>query len=61
MTSGGQVRASAKALRDFGAEIVGVVCVIDREEGGRENLTIDNLDVHALFTMTELKGASTRG
>jgi orotate phosphoribosyltransferase len=38
-----------------------VVCVIDREEGGRANLAVDHLDLHALFTMTELKEASTSG
>lgn len=61
VTSGGQVRASARALRNLGADIVGVVCVIDREEGGRENLAVDHLALHALLTITELKGAEVGG
>jgi orotate phosphoribosyltransferase len=61
VTSGGQIKASARALRDLGADIVRVVCVIDREEGGRENLAVDNLDLHAFLTMTQLKEASTSG
>ena len=55
VTSGGQVVESCEALRAAGAEIVRVLCVIDREAGGRENLAAANLDLHALFTMTDLK------
>jgi hypothetical protein len=38
VTSGGQVVTSCGQLRDLGAVIVGVLCVIDREAGGRERL-----------------------
>jgi orotate phosphoribosyltransferase len=31
-----------------------VVCVIDRESGGRENLTAAGLTLDALFRMSEL-------
>src|SRR3954452_19738803 len=57
VTSGGQVVESCDALKAEGAEVVRVVCVIDRESGGRENLAAAGLDLHALFTMTELKAA----
>jgi orotate phosphoribosyltransferase len=59
VTSGGQIRESAKALRELGATIVRVICVIDRESRATENLAAENLDLRALFTMTELKSAST--
>jgi orotate phosphoribosyltransferase len=59
VTSGGQIRESAKALRELGANIVRVVCVIDRESGGVENLALDGLALYSLFTMMELKRAST--
>ncbi|MDQ1395095.1 MAG: orotate phosphoribosyltransferase [Acidimicrobiaceae bacterium] len=58
VTSGGQVVESCQALRDEGAEIARVLCVIDREAGGADNLAADKLDLHALFTMTELKAAA---
>ena len=58
VTSGGQIVESCDALRAERAEIVRVVCVIDRESGGRENLAAAGLDLHALFTMTELKAAA---
>ncbi len=54
VTSGGQIRASAKALRERRASIMRVICVIDREEGGVQNLAEDQLELHALFRMREL-------
>src|SRR5277367_3907067 len=38
VTSGGAILDAAKALRDEGAELAKVVCVIDRESGGPANL-----------------------
>ena len=38
-----------------GADLLGVVCVIDREASGRKNLTDIGLDMHALFTRTQLE------
>lgn len=55
VTSGGQIIESCKALRSEGAIITDVVCVIDREAGGVENLQREGLRLHALFTMTGLK------
>lgn len=55
VTTGGQIIASAKELRRLGAQILGVVCVIDREAGATTNLTADGLAFHPLFTMSEIK------
>jgi orotate phosphoribosyltransferase len=57
VTSGGQIRESAAALRALGARIAHVLCVIDREAGGAENLAADGLKLHRLFTYSELKAA----
>lgn len=54
ITTGGQVRAAAAALRERGAIVDQVVCVIDREAGGAENLAADHLKLSALFTASEL-------
>jgi orotate phosphoribosyltransferase len=54
VTSGGQVVMSCADLRERGAEIVRVLCVIDREAGGAAALQAEGLDLRALFTMTEL-------
>jgi orotate phosphoribosyltransferase len=58
ITSGGQVIESAGALREQGAEIAVVLCVIDREAGGRENLARAELQLRSLFTMTQLQDAA---
>jgi len=61
VTTAGQIRESVRALRALGAEIVGVLCVVDREAGGAANLAEDGLPLHALYTMTEVKEAMSRG
>ncbi len=55
VTSGGQVVESCRELRDHEADIAVVLCVIDREAGGRENLAAEGLDLRALFTMSQLQ------
>ncbi|HSH04527.1 MAG TPA: orotate phosphoribosyltransferase [Anaerolineae bacterium] len=55
ITSGGAVLDAAKALRDRGAIVNHVVCVIDRESTGRQNLADIGLSMHALLTKSELE------
>ncbi len=54
VTSGGQVIASCADLRSLGATIDRVLCVIDRQAGGREKLAAEELELAALFQMEEL-------
>jgi orotate phosphoribosyltransferase len=55
VTSGGQVIESCRQLRDRGADITAVLCVIDREAGGRESLAGEALQLRSLFTMSKLR------
>lgn len=55
VTSGGQVIESCRELRDREADIAAVLCVIDREAGGRDNLASEGLDLRGLFTMSQLQ------
>ncbi len=55
VTSGGQIVASTKQLRELGARVDDVICVIDRESGALENLKQEGLTLRALFTMSELE------
>lgn len=55
VTSGGQVIISGNDLRQLGAITDHVVCVIDREQGGRQKLRDAGFELIALYTMTELK------
>jgi orotate phosphoribosyltransferase len=58
VTSGGAILDAARELRAAGAICERVVCVIDRESGGPENLTAAGLQLDALFTMSQLKAAA---
>jgi len=55
VTSGGQILLSAKALRELGAEISVVLCVIDREAGGTESLAGEGLELRPLYRRSELE------
>jgi orotate phosphoribosyltransferase len=55
VTSGGQIIKSVGGTAGLGAVVSDVLCVIDREKGGRENLAEEKLKLHPLFTMSELK------
>lgn len=58
VTSGGQVVASCADLRGRGAIVERAVCVIDREAGGPKNLADIDVELRALFTMSELERAA---
>lgn len=54
ITSGGQVITSCGDLRSRGAEVLGVLCVIDRQAGGPAAMAAEGLSLDALFTMDQL-------
>jgi len=53
-TSGGQVIEAAGTLEEAGAKVAGILAVIDREEGARENIEAAGYPFEALFTRTSL-------
>lgn len=56
MTSGGSVmKAIARIREDTGAEVKHAFCLVDREAGGRECLAEGAVELHALFTKSDLK------
>jgi orotate phosphoribosyltransferase len=61
ITSGGAVLEACRELRALGAVVDTVLCVIDRESGGRDNLATVGLQVQALFRMNDLKAALEEG
>lgn len=61
VTTGGQVILSAKDLREAGAVVEDVICVIERNPEGRDKLAAEGLRLHALFTMEELIAAGADG
>jgi orotate phosphoribosyltransferase len=55
VTTGGQIITSTAAHREQGAVIDTVLCVIDREAGGTQNLVEIGLELCALFTKSDLE------
>ncbi|KAA3659802.1 MAG: orotate phosphoribosyltransferase [Chloroflexi bacterium] len=55
VTSGGAIIDAVNALRDLGAKVETVLCVIDREGTGKANLQAIGLNLLPLFTKTELE------
>lgn len=58
ITTGESALRAVKAVREAGATVVGVLAIVDREEGGREAIAKEGLKVKALFTASELKVAA---
>ena len=54
ITTGGQVLLSSADLRARGAKVDTVLCVIDRESGGTKAFAKEDLELRALFRMSEL-------
>lgn len=54
ITSGGSALKAAQAARDFGLEVIGVVGVIDRLEGGRANFEAAGIPLVTLLTIDDL-------
>ena len=46
------------ALRERGADIAAVVCVIDRQTRGAENLAAQGLELRSALTMSQLRQAA---
>ena len=54
VTTGGQIIQSAEDLKSVGAKVKNVLCVIDRNQSGKENLLKAGLLLHSLLTMDDL-------
>jgi len=54
ITSGGSIIKSAERLREAGLIVEHVVVLIDREQGGVDNLAAHGITAHSVFTMTQL-------
>jgi orotate phosphoribosyltransferase len=57
VTTGGQIILSTNDLKHLGARIEYVLCVIERDKKGRDNLKKEGLELLSLFTMDELKSS----
>jgi len=53
ITTGLSLRKAAKAIRAEGGLVTDALVLLDREEGGKERLTKDNIELHYLLTASE--------
>jgi len=60
MTTGGSALKAIEALQDFGAGVVGVLTLVDREEGGRERLADAGHALISVFSGPELLAAARK-
>jgi len=58
VTTGGTLLTACQRVRSAGLEIKGILCVLDREEGGRENISKAGYDLISIFTRKELVHAA---
>ena len=54
VTTGRSVIKTSSILRKRGAVVCDLICLIDREQGGKENLEGEGIKVHSLLTVREL-------
>ena len=54
LTTGSEAIRSATALREFGADVVEILGVVDREEGAAANIAAAGFQFRALFSKTSL-------
>jgi orotate phosphoribosyltransferase len=57
VTTGGALIAAVEALRESGLVCESAVCVVDREEGGEEQLARQGIRLRHLFTAQEILAA----
>ena len=54
ITTGGSARKAVDAVRAAGGTVLGVLALVDREEGGRETLEAEGLQVVSLARAAEI-------
>jgi len=54
VTTGGAALQAVRRLREHGLEVRGLLCVVDREQGGREAFAAEDVPFEPLFTASGL-------
>ncbi|WP_456324649.1 orotate phosphoribosyltransferase [Desulfonauticus submarinus] len=54
ITTGGSVLKACERVKDSGLVVEDIICVLDREEGGRASLEKEGYNLYSIFTRGEL-------
>lgn len=54
VTTAGSSLKAVKVAREFGLEVLGVITLVDREEGGEENIKNEGLELISVFKVSYL-------
>ncbi|MCL4498582.1 MAG: orotate phosphoribosyltransferase [Deltaproteobacteria bacterium] len=55
VTTGGSILKAVKSARDEGYEITDALCIVDRNEGGKENLKENGVMLHSIFLRSDIE------
>jgi len=53
ITTAGSSLKAAKVAKDAGLNILGIIAIVDREEGGEENIKNEGFDFYPIFKVSE--------
>lgn len=53
ITTGGSTLKAVQALRESGIQVTQGICILDREEGGRENLKENGVEMYSIFKKSD--------
>jgi orotate phosphoribosyltransferase len=56
-TTGGSLIQAADAARESGCEVVSVIAIVDREQGGRDNIEAKGYRYDPIFTISDVRAA----
>ncbi len=54
LTTGGSSLKAVNACKEEGFNVIGVLTILDREEGGKENLQKEGINLFSIFKLSEL-------
>ena len=57
ITSGDSALRASRSVQDAGGQVLGVLAIVDRQEGGRERIEQNGLSVRALVTRDDLNAS----
>ncbi len=53
ITTGGSALKAVRACKEVGFEVIGVFAVVDRQEGGEENIKAEGLELYSIFKLSD--------